>query len=373
VPVEIKEVKSRKELRQFIYLPANIHRDHTQWVPPIYVEEWKYFNSYKNRAFSYCDTILFLAIRNGEPQGRIMGIINHRYNSYRQEKYARFSCLECRDDRDVSHGLLEHVEGWARQKKMVKIVGPMGFSDQDPEGFLVEGFEHTPTLATYCNYEFIPRLIEKEGYAKEVDYVVYKVNLLREIPEFYKRIYQRLSQRKDFKLGEFDTRKQLKKYIRPVFSLMNECFKDIYGYLPLNEKEMGELAQRYLPLVDPRFVKIVVKNDLLIGFIIGIPNFSEGIRKAQGRLFPFGLFHILRSAKRTKQLDLLLGGIKEEYRGRGIDVMLGLKFIESGQKAGFEYIDSHHELESNLRMRAEMERLGGEAYKRFRIYQKSLV
>ena len=372
MPVEIKEVKNRKEHRQFIYLPSKIHKNHAHWVPPIYSEERRYFNSKKNKAFSCCDTIRFLASQNGEALGRIMGIINHRYNNYRQEKYARFAYLECGDNQEVSHGLLEHVERWAQQKGMVKIIGPMGFSDQDPEGILIEGFEHTPTLATYCNFEFIPRLIEKEGYTKEVDYVVYKVDLLREIPEFYKRIYQRLTQRKNFELVEFDKRKQLKKYIRPVFCLMNECFKDIYGYLPLNEEEMDELAKRYMPLADPRFIKIAVKNDRLIGFIIGIPNLSEGIRKAKGRLFPFGLFHILRSAKRTKQLDLLLGGIKEKYRGRGIDVMLGMKIMESAQKAGLAYIDSHHELETNFKMRAEMERLGGKVYKRFRIFQKSL-
>lgn len=369
--VEIKEVKSRKELRQFIHLPAKIHKNHAHWVPPIYSEEWKYFNSRKNKAFSYCDTILFLASRNGEVAGRIMGIINHRYNSYRQEKNVRFAYLECRQDQEVFHGLLEHVERWAQQKGMVKIVGPMGFSDQDPEGFLIEGFEYTPTLATYYNFEFTLRLMEKEGYTKEVDYVVYKVNLLREIPEFYKRIYQRVSKKKDFALVEFNKRKQLRKYIRPVFGLMNECFKDIYGYLPLNEEEMNSLARRYLPLADPRFIKIAIKNDRVIGFIIGIPNLSEGVRKAKGRLFPFGLFYILRSAKRTKQLDLMLGGIKEEYRGRGIDVMLGMKIIESAQKAGFEYVDSHHELETNFRMHAEMERLGGEVYKRFRIFQKN--
>lgn len=301
-----------------------------------------------------------------------MGIINHRYNSYCQVKNARFAYFECWDEQEIAHELLGYVEKWAKSKGMEKIVGPMGFSDQDPEGFLIDGFEHTPSLATYYNFEYLIRLLEKESYSKEVDYVVYKVDVTMKMPDFYKKIYQRVSRKKEFKLVEFTNRKQLKEFIRPTLVLMNECFKDTYGYLPLDEEEIDALAKRFLPLIDPRFIKIVTKNIEVIGFIIGIPNLSDGIRKAKGRLFPFGIFKILKSAKKTKQLDLLLGGVKEKHRGRGLDVMLGLKTIESAQKAGFEYIDSHHELETNVKMRAEMERLGGKVYKRFRIFQKKL-
>jgi GNAT superfamily N-acetyltransferase len=371
--IETKEVKTRKQLREFIYLPARIHRNHINWVPPFYSEEWKYFNPKKNKAFSYCDVVLLLAYRNCKAVGRVMGIINHRYNNYREERNGRFAYLECREDQEVGHELLKYVEKWARAKGMDKIVGPLGFSDQDPEGYLIEGFDFTPTLSTYYNFEYLIQLLEKEGYAKEVDYVVYKVNLLKEIPEFYGRIYKRISKKKGFALVEFSKKKQLKAHIRPIFYLMNDCFRNIYGYLPLDEKEMDKLAKRYLAFVDPRFIKIVINNDKeVIGFIIGIPNLSEGIRKARGRLFPFGIFLIFRSAKKTKQLDLMLGGIKEEYRGRGVDAILGMKIMESARKAGFECVDSHHELESNYKMHAEMERIGGKVYKRFRIFQKKL-
>jgi hypothetical protein len=370
--VQIKEVKSKKELKEFIHLPARIHRDHSRWVPPLYSEEWKYFSAQKNHAFSYSDTVLALAYSDEEAVGRIMGIINTRYNMHKQERSVRFGYLECENDQDAAHALLSHVERWGEARGMRKIVGPMGFSDQDPEGFLIQGFEHEPTLATYCNFAYMIRLLESEGYSKEVDYVVYRIDIPDQVPELYEKIYSRMMRKGNFQLKEFSRKKHLKSYIRPVFALMNECFKDIYGYFPLDQKEIDEMGRKYLPIAFPRFIKLVERDNQVVGFIIGIPNLSPGFRRARGRLFPFGLFKILRWAKKTKQLDLLLGGIKEEFRGRGLDVMLGLKMLQEARKAGFVCIDSHHQLEDKTRMRAEMERLGGRVYKRFRIFQKDL-
>jgi predicted GNAT family acetyltransferase len=277
------------------------------------------------------------------------------------------------NNQEVAHALLEYIESWARDREMEKLVGPLGFSDQDPEGFLIEGFEHEPTLATYYNFHYIISLLEKEGYTKEVDYVVYKIDVPAEIPGFYQKISARLSKTNGLRAIEFSRKKDIKPYVRPVFRLMNDCFKDIYGYLPLDEREMDALGKKYLVLLDPRFIKLVEKNGDVVGFIIGVPNMSEGIRRARGRIFPLGILKILRSAKKAKQLDLLLGGIREDHRGKGLDVLLGQKMLESAQKAGFSIIDSHHELETNRKMRAEMERLGGTVYKRFRIYKKRVA
>lgn len=371
--VEIREVSIRSQLRTFIHIPARIHRDHPRWVPPFYSEEWKFFNPKKNRGFLHSDTVLALAYRNNQAVGRIMGIINHRYNSYMGKKNGRFGFLECENDPEAAHALLSFVEQWAKDKDMHRCVGPMGFTDQDPEGFLVEGFEHEPTLSTNTNSEYIPQLLEKEGYIKEVDYVVYRVDLPDEIPEFYTRILKRVERNRDYTPIEFTKRKQLKPYIRPIFQLMNETFKDNYGYVPLEEEEMDELGKKYLPVVNPQFVKVVAKNQETVAFIIGIPNMAPGIRAAKGRLLPLGFLKILREAKRSKQLDLYLGCIKEECRGKGLDVMLGFKMISSAIEAGFEFLDSHSELETNLKVRAEMEKMGGQIYKRFRIYQKSLI
>lgn len=372
--IEIREVENKKDLRTLIYLPEKIHRGHETWVPPIYVDEWSYFNPKKNNAYSYCDTILLLALRNGQAVGRIMGIINARYNEHRKEKTARFGCLETWEDQDVIEALLGSIEEWAREKGMTKVVGPYGFSDQDPEGFLIEGFEYRATIATYHNFDWMPAALETAGYTKDIDYVVYKLDIPRELPEFYRKILARVEKRGEFKIVEFQKKKEMKPWIKSILGLMNECYMDsnIYGYAPLDEKEMEELAKRYWPILDQRFIKIVTKDDGIVAFIIGIPDMTLGIQKAKGHLLPFGLFKILRAAKKTKQLDLLLGAVKEPYRGKGLDVLMGVAMISSAYGAGMEFADTHHEMESNLRVRAEMEKMGGEIYKKYRVFQKEL-
>ncbi|HDZ26613.1 MAG TPA: hypothetical protein ENH65_08935 [Candidatus Aminicenantes bacterium] len=372
--INIRELKTRKDLKTFIYLPEKIHVSDPNWVHPIYMDEWKYFNPEKNKAFSYSDTVLLLAFCGEKAVGRIMGIINSRYNEYRNEKTARFSYLETWEDEEVVRSLLSYVEDWARKKGMTKIIGPYGFSDQDPEGFLIEGFENRATIATYYNFEWMPHFVEKQGYEKDVDYFVYKLDVPKEFPEFYKRIYERIRRKGNFEIIEFRKRKELKPWVKPILHLMNECYtgSSIYGYAPLDEKEMEDLAKRYMPILDPRLVKIVKKDDEVVAFIIAVPDITEGIQKARGHLFPFGFLKILRAAKKTKQLDLLLGAIREKYRGRGLDVFMGVKTLLSAHEAGLETIDTHHELEENVKVRAEMVKMGGKLYKRFRVFQKQL-
>ncbi|MBD3413335.1 MAG: hypothetical protein GF421_02765 [Candidatus Aminicenantes bacterium] len=372
--IDIRDVVSRKDLRKFIYLPEKIHAEHEKWVHPIYMDEWSYFSPKKNRAFSYCDTVLSLAYNGNQCVGRIMGIINKRYNEYKNDNTARFGYLETWEDKQAVHALLDYVEEWARKKGMDRIIGPYGFTDQDPEGFLIEGFESTVTIPNYYNFKWMPGFLEDEGYEKDIDYVVYRIDVPEEVPEFYKKINKRIERRGEFEILEFEKRKELKPWIKPVLHLMNECYSqtNIYGYTPLEEDEMEALAKRYLPLLDPRFIKGVLRDKKLVAFIVGMPNPAEGIKKAKGRLFPFGILKILREIKKTKQLDLLLGGIKEEYRGRGLDVLMGIHMLKSAQEAGMEVMDTHHEMESNVKVRAEMERMGGEIYKKFRVYQKNL-
>ena len=372
--ITIKEVKSRKDLKKFIFLPEKIHADHENWVHPIYMDEWTYFDAKKNKAFSYSDTILLLAYKGDELVGRIMGIINSRYNEYKQEKTARFGYLETWEDEDVVRTLLLAVEDWARKKGMLRMIGPYGFTDQDPEGFLIEGFENRATIATYYNFDWMPGMVEKLGYTKDVDYFVYKLEVPKEIPEFYKKILERVKRKGNFELIELRKRRQIKPWIIPVLDLMNECYigSNIYGYTPLDKQEMMDLAKRYLPVLDPRFVKVITKEGDIVAFIVGIPDMTAGIKKARGRLLPFGFLKILRAAKKTKQLDLLLGAVKENYRGRGLDVLMGFGMIMSAKEAGFEVMDTHHELESNVKVRAEMEKMGGQLYKKYRVFQKTL-
>jgi hypothetical protein len=412
--VSLTPVTGRRELKQFIFLPEQLHRDHALWMPPIYMDEWDYFNVKKNRAFGYCDTTMALAWKGGRLVGRIMGIINHRHNEHVQERIARFALLESTEDQDVVHTLLAHVEDWARAKGMTKIIGPFGFNDQDPEGFQIEGFEHHPTIVTYYNFPYLVRLLEAEGYGKETDYVTYKIPRANTVPESMAKLAERVEGRGFREVG-LTSKRQVKRYLGPVLRLMNESYRGIYGYSPLDDQEMRDLAKKYLMLLDVRFLKVVVKdvvkdggvNDVVkdgevkdgvvkdggakhgdakagevqnsdgmdsevVGFMVAMPDLYEGIVKSKGRLFPFGFIHILRAGKRARQLDLLLAGIADKYRGKGVDMLMGREMLKSAIAAGIEYFDSHHELETNSLVRAEMERQGGQIYKRYRIFQKPL-
>ncbi|OIP00366.1 MAG: hypothetical protein AUJ97_07795 [Bacteroidetes bacterium CG2_30_32_10] len=371
--IEIREVNCKSELRKFIHLPAKIHKNHPNWVPPIYADEWIYYNPKKNKSFSYSDTSIALAYKDNEIVGRIFCIINHRYNESHHEKNGRFTNLECYNDQEVAHALLTYAENWAKAKGMDKIVGCLGFSDKDPQGLLIEGFDAPIIIATNGNLPYVPKLIENEGYVKDVDSVDYQIVIPEIVPEFYAKIYERAMLNNDIVIHEFTKRNDLKQYIRPIFNLINEAYAHIYAFAPFEEKEMDDFANRFLFLIDPAFIKLITnKEGKLMSFIIGMPDISDGIRKSKGYLFPFGLLHIMRSAKKTKMLNLLLGAIQDDYRNCGLDVIMGIKMLESCKKAGIKYIDSHLILETNSKMRAEIERMSGKIYKRYRVFQKKL-
>ncbi|MFZ5941325.1 MAG: hypothetical protein ACOYXB_12210 [Bacteroidota bacterium] len=373
--VTIRPVCSRADLKKFIHLPARIHKDHSNWIPPLYSDEWVYFDSKKNKAFQHCDTILLLAYRGNEVVGRIMGIISYTYNEAHKENHARFNYLEAWDDREVIEALVSHVEEWARLKGMDKIVGPLAFSDKDPQGYLVEGFNQPVVIASHCNFPYIIEHLKDMGYDKEIDLVVYHVPIPDALPELYAKIADRaMRQKGELQLRIFTRRKDLKPLIRPVFELVNKTFTEIYGFDPFTLEEMDDFANRYLIILDPKFIKLI-QNETgeVISFVIGMPDISKGIKRSRGYLFPFGIFHILWARNHTKQLNLLLGAIREDYRGKGLDTVMGKAMMESAHEAGLEYIDSHLEMEQNTKVRAEMEHMGGKVYKTYRIFQKALL
>ncbi len=372
--IEIKEVTSKKLMREFIHLPAKIHQNHSNWVPPIYMDEWTFFDPKKNRSFDHCTTILYVAVKNNEVVGRVMGIISHKYNESHGVDDGRFSFLETYEDFEVFSALVNAVTEWAKKNGMKRLVGPLGFSDKDPQGWLIEGYNQPIVIASNCNFPYINSFIGKLLYTKEVDLVVYRIPIPEELPEFYKSINKRFTSREnELVLKEFTSRGQVKPYIRRVLTLLNETFASIYGFVPFTLKEMDDFANRYLYLINPRFIKIFTdKNDNVISFLVAMSDISEGIKKSKGYLLPFGFIPLLISGRKSKQLNLLLGGIAPEYQGKGLDVMMGIKLIESAKKAGKVVIDSHLELETNYKVRAEMEKMGGQVYKRYRIYQKTI-
>jgi GNAT superfamily N-acetyltransferase len=372
--ISIAEVTKRSDLKKFIHLPAKIHKNHSNWVPPIYMDEWAYFNPKKNEAFSHSSTKLLLAKRGKKVVGRIMGIVNHQYNAKHKQKHARFCFLETYNDSEVAQLLISSIEKWAIEQGMVKLVGPLGFSDKDPQGLLIEGFDEPNVIATNCNYPYMVDFVQKAGFQKEVDLVVYKVSVPMAIPDFYLKILERAeSNYAGLKVIHLKTKKDIKKFVHPVLSLMNETFKDIYGFTELSPKEMDEFASRYLMVLDPRFLKIICnETHEVIAFVLAMPDLSMGVKRSKGYMLPFGIFQVLQSQKVTKQLNLLLGAVHPNYQNRGLSTLLGVNLLKEAQKAGMTHIDSHLELETNLKVRGEMEKMGGSVYKRFRIFGKKI-
>jgi len=373
MPVQIKQVKSKGDLRKFIYLPDKLHKDHETWVPPLYLDEWKFLNPKENTAHSYSDTILFLAYRNNEVVGRIMGIINKNHNEINNLKRGRFFLPESINNQEVLHELISSVEEWAGKKGMDKLVGPLGFSDKDPQGLLIEGFEHRAIIASPCNHKYMVDLIANEGYIKDIDLFDFIIRVPEKVPEVYERIFQRASRKEGFVLLEFKKRKELKTYIIPVLRLMNECYSHIYGFVPIEEDEMIKLANQYIPILNPKYVKVITLNEEVIGFAIGIPDFSEGLQKSRGRLFPFGILKILKAMKNTDRVNLLLGAEKPKYQNQGLNVVMAAKFFETAIANGIKELESHLILETNVKMLGEVEKVGGKLHKRFRIFGKDLL
>ena len=374
MPPELKAVTNKPLLKEYIYLCQKIFQNEPRWVPPFYEDEWAFHDPKKNRTLNDCETIRLLAYKDGRPAGRIMGIIHHPYNQLHQEKTARFFNFECIDDQEVANTLIQSIEKWAVKMGMNKVIGPFGFSDKDPQGLQIEGFEYLPVLATPANPRYLPQLVMNEGYSKEIDCVSYQMPIPKEIPPLYKRIHERFLRNQSLKLVEFTSKRQLRPYIIPVLRLVNETYTPLFGFVPMSEAEMKKFASQYLPVLDPEYVKVIENsNREVVAFVVGIPDLSAGIQKAKGKLFPFGFIHVLRSMKKSKQLNLMLGAIKFGYRGSGISALMGKAMIESANKRGLEVMDSHLILENNLPMRGECEKLDGKVCKRYRIFSKNLT
>jgi len=372
--IQIKEVQTKQDFQDFIYLPEKIHKDHTNWIPPIYGDDMVFFNPKKNDSFKSCDYKLLLAVKEGKVVGRCMGLVHHKYNAEHNEKCGRFSFLETYNDFEVFHALTDYIEKWSKSLGMDQLIGPLAFSDHDPQGFLYEGYDEVNVIASTCNFPYITEFCEKDGFTKKVDLVEHKI----QIPDKYPPLYQKVAERyaiknKNIRIAEYKSRLQFRPILKPVLTLINETFTNVYGFTPFTDKEMNEYANRYIFLLSPDFIKVAFnENNDVVGTIIGIPDYSKGFKKCNGRLFPFGFIPLLAAGRKTDTLVLLLGAVDPRYQGRGIEVLMGTKMMDSAKRRNVYIIDSHLGLEYNDKRNAEMERMGGIVYKKYRIYQKDI-
>ena len=370
--VEIKVVSSKSLLRQYINFPFVLYKDDPYWTPPLISDELSYYNPLKNTNLVQNPYVLYLAYSNGKIVGRIMGLINLNANELRKESLVRWNFLDSYDEEEIVVGLLNAVEKWGKEKGMQAVVGPRGFTDQEPQGAMIEGFDERAPIGTHYNRPYLVEYIAGNGYSKDVDWVCYKAKIPKELPEKYLSIVQRILKGSTLTCIDFKTKAQMKPYILPIMNLLNETYVGIYGFAPMSEEEMGNLAKKYLPVLDPRFICVIEDKGKLVAFAITMPDITEGLKKAKGKLFPFGIFHILKAQKNSKILQLLLIGVHADYRGRGLFTMFAERIKKSATDANMEWIDSHLQLEDNLNIRKWLMALNGEVYRKYRAFKKEL-
>lgn len=372
--IEIKEVQTKKEWKSFIYLPEKIHENHKNWLHPLYIDEETFFNKEKNPSFAKSETILLLAYKNSELVGRIMGIVPIEYNKLKGKKCVRFSYMECYEDKEVFEALLRGVIEWSRKYDCDEIIGPLGFSDKEPQGFVTHGFDEPTMLVTNCSYRYMKEYIEEDGFSSFVKLHEYEVPIDRQVIDRYGKFVERVARNQDVKSLEFTRTKDIKPYVASVFNLINKTYQEIYGFTEVTEAERDEFANRFLPLLNPKLVKMVVdKNDEVLAFVVAMPDLSEGIRKARGRLLPFGWYYLLKTFRASKRLVLLLGGVHPDMQNKGLDAILANALFQSAIETGFRTMDSHLIMKENKKMISEIERLEGHRLsKEYTIYRKEI-
>lgn len=374
--ITIKQVSTKKELHQFIRFNYKLYKNNAYSVPDLYDDMLNTFNKKKNAAFEFCEAEYFLAYKDGKLVGRVAGIINHRANQTWNKKEVRFGWIDFIDDLEVSSALIKTVEEWGKKKGMEDIQGPLGFTDFDAEGMLVEGFDQLSTMATIYNYPYYPVHMEKLGFEKDADWVEYKIYIPDAIPDKHKRISDLIQRKYNLKIKKYTSAKKIAKdYGQAIFELMNEAYAPLYGFASLSQRQIDQYVKMYLPIVDLKMVTLITdQEENLIAVGISMPSLSKALQKAHGRLLPFGWFHLLKALflKHSKVLDLLLVAVKPEYQNKGVNALLFSDLIPVYQKMGFEYAESNPELELNGKVQAQWEYFKTEQHKRRRAFTKKI-
>ena len=375
--VTIKKVSSRKELKEFIRFNYNLYKENPYSVPDLYEDILDTFSPTKNPAFAFCEADYFLAYKDDKLVGRVAAIINKRANETWDKKEVRFGWIDFIDDPEVSEALINAVIKWGKERGMNAIVGPLGFTDMDAEGMLVEGFDELSTMATIYNYPYYPQHIERLGFEKDAEWVEYKIFIPKEMPEKHRRISEMLMKRYNLKIKKLTSRKEIKEnnYGQKIFDLINEAYAPLYGYSKMTQAQIDQYVNTYLSILDLRMVTLVEdeqKNLIAVG--ISMASLSEALQKAKGKMYPFGWYHLAKALflKRPKVLDLLLVAVKPEYQNKGVNALLFYDLIPVYQQLGFVYAESNPELELNSKVQGQWTYFENKQHKRRRAYKKEI-
>ena len=374
--VEVIKVETIKQLKEFVNYNYELYKNCPYAVPELYEDAVNTLRKDRNAAFEFCDADYFLAMRDGKIVGRVAAIINKRANERWGLKAARFGWVDFIDDAEVSAALMAAVEQWARERGMTELQGPLGFTDFDREGMLVEGFDRLGTMATIYNYPYYPQHMERLGFEKDVDWVEFLIKVPEKNWEKAERLSAIIARKYKLRVVQCKSRSELaKRYGKALFELVNECYAPLYGYSQLSEKQIEQFIKQYLPVIDLRLVSLIVdENDNLVALGVTLVSLSRALQKAKGRIFPFGWFHLAKALffSRPKRLDFLLVAIKPEYQSKGVMALLFNDLMPRFIAMGFEDVETNPELETNNKVQAQWESFNPELHKRRRAYKKAL-
>lgn len=374
--VEIRQINpTRSNLKKFVEFQIKLYEGNPYFIPPLVSDEIATLDSKVNPAFDHCESAYFMAYRDGKPVGRIAAMINKQVNEKENSRQARFGFVDFIDDAEVSKALFDTAEQWAKEKGMDNIVGPLGFTDLDNEGMLINGFEELGTMATIYNYPYYPQHIERLGYEKEVDWHEFLIEVPEQIPDKHKRIAEIVKKKFNLRVVKFTSRKALKEqYGQALFELINEAYDDLYGYSRLTKRQIDYYIKIYLGMLNLDLVTLIVDgDDQLVGVGISIQSMSRALQKSKGKMFPFGWWHLLKGLKgKNDRVDLLLVAVKPQYMGKGVNALLFTDLIPAYNKYGFKWAESNPELESNAAVQNQWEAFPYRQHRNRRAFIKKL-
>lgn len=373
--IEIRKIDTKGGLKKFVKWGIDLYKGNECFVPPLVMDDVNTLDPKNNPAFDFCESIYFMAYDDGKPVGRIAGIINNVVNEKTGKKTLRFGWVDFIDDTRVSEALFRAVEVWGRSKGMEEIVGPLGFSDMDPEGMLVEGFDQEGTMATIYNYPYYPKHLEAMGFEKEADWIEFRMTIPDGIPERYQRISDIIKRKYELSTPKYTSAKKLvKDYGQEIFQLINEAYSELYGYSPLTPRQINRYISMYIPVLRLDNISLIVDKDKkLIGVGIAMPSMSKALIKCRGRMFPFGWIHLLKALRgQNDVVDLLLVAVKPEYQSKGVNSLLFTDLIPCFIKNGYKFAESNPELELNQKVQSQWGYFETRQHKRRRAFRKSL-
>ena len=376
--VEIKKVATKKELKAFIRFNYEMYKDNPYSVPDLYEDMVSTFSKEKNPAFDFCEADYFMAYKEGKAVGRVAAIINRRANEAWGKQAVRFGWIDFIDDEEVSRTLIDTVKAWGKERGMEEIEGPLGFTDMDAEGMLIEGFDQLSTMATIYNFPYYPVHMERLGFEKAADWVERKIFVPDSVPEKHMRIARIVQEKYGLRICKLKSSRDAYRNntARRIFELINDAFATLYGYSRMTDRQIDQYVKTFIPILDLRMVTYVEDQEgNIVAAGISMPSMSRALQRAKGKMFPFGWWHLLAGLKwrRDEMLDLLLIAVRPDYQGKGVNALLFTDLIPVYQKMGFKYAESNVELELNNKVQNQWQYFDLEQHKRRRCFRQDLT